>query len=94
MRAAGTFLVERYVPRLTQVDVEALAERLAAACAELRTEGREIRWRRSLGLLDDETCLCIFTARTRADIEEANHRASAPYDRIVQTLAIEDDPMH
>lgn len=87
----GTFLVERYIPRLRSADVHMLARRLAAASAELRAEGRDVHWLRSYALPGDETCLCVFAARTRADVEEANRRAESGYERILETLAIEQD---
>lgn len=85
-----TFLVERYIPQLQTADVELLAGRLAAASAQLRAEGRDIHWLRSLALPDDETCLCIFTAHTPTDVEEANRRAGATYERIIETVALEN----
>ena len=85
-----TFLVERYLPQLQTADVELLARRLADASAQLRAEGRDIRWLRSLAILNDETCLCTFSAQTRADVEEANRRADATYERIVDTVALEN----
>ena len=90
MPGGRTYLVERYIPQLQTADVELLAQRLAAASAQLRAEGRDIHWLRSLALSDDETCLCTFTAHTRADVEEANRRADASYERIVETMALEN----
>jgi hypothetical protein len=86
---AHGFVVERYVPRLRPADVELLAARLEAASAELRAEGRDVVWIRSHALPGEETCLCIFAARTRADVEEANRRAGTAYERIVEALTVE-----
>lgn len=91
MRSSNTFLVERYIPRLQAADVTALATRVAAAAAELRAEGREVRWLRSLAIPDEETCLCTFSADTGIDVAEANRRAGAAYERIVPILVIEQD---
>lgn len=90
MPGGRTFLVERYIPRLETADLESLAGRLVAASAQLRAEGRDIRWLRSLAIPGDETCLCTFTAYTRADVEEANRRADATYERIVDTVTLEN----
>jgi hypothetical protein len=89
MSGGATFLVERYIPRLRAADVDRLGRRLAAATAQLRVEGREIHWLRSYALPDDETCLCIFIAATRTDVEEANRRAGSTYERILEALEIE-----
>lgn len=92
MQGANTFLVERYIPRLRAADVTALAERVAAAAAELRAEGRQVRWLRSLAIPDEETCFCTFSADTRTDVADANRRAGAAYDRIVPILVVESLP--
>lgn len=91
MARGRTFLVERYIPRLQSTDIADLTRRLAAASDELQAKGHRVRWLHSLALPDDETCLCIFSAHTRADVEEANRRAGAAYERIVETLLFETD---
>jgi hypothetical protein len=93
MPGGRTFLVERYIPQLQTADVELLARRLANASAQLRAEGRDIHWLRSLAIPNDETCLCTFSAHTRSDVEEANRRADATYERIVDTVALENTDM-
>jgi hypothetical protein len=89
MTGGTTFLVERYIPRLQPADVDLLTRRLAAATAQLRAEGRDIRWLRSHAFPDDETCLCIFAAGGRADVEEANRLAGSAYERILETITVE-----
>jgi Nickel responsive protein SCO4226-like len=91
MTGGTAFLVERYIPRLRPADINVLAVKLAAATAQLRAEGREVYWLRSYALPTDETCLCIFAARTRADVEEANRRAQTAYERILETHTVDCD---
>jgi hypothetical protein len=85
--AATIFLVERYIPRLSPADIGALAGRLAAATAQMRAEGHEIRWLHSFAAAEDETCLCVFAAETAAAVGEASRRAGAGYERIIPVLA-------
>lgn len=92
MSGRHTFLVERYIPRLQAADVTALTERVTAVTAELQAEGRHVRWLRSFAIPNEETCLCTFSAHTRTDVEEANRRAGAAYERIIPILVIEHDP--
>jgi hypothetical protein len=87
-----TFIVERYIPHLEPSDVHALADRLAAATAQMQAEGHNIRWLHSFALLDDETCLCVFSADDSAEVYEANHRASADHERIVPVIAVDNEP--
>jgi Nickel responsive protein SCO4226-like len=85
----ATFLVERYLPRLDAAQLDALVERLRGATAQLQAEGRQVEWIRSLAVIDDEACLCIFRALAREDVAEANARAEAGYERIVEALVAE-----
>jgi hypothetical protein len=88
--SGATFLVERYIPGLQAVHVEALARRLASASAQVEADVRRpVRWLRSVALLEDETCLCTFSACSCDDVEEANRRANATYERIVPTTTVE-----
>lgn len=89
MPGGNTFLVERYIPRLQLADIDLLARRLAIATAQLRGEGHDVHWLRSHAVPDDETCLCVFAARTRADVEEANRLAGSEYERILETPTVE-----
>lgn len=89
--SGDTFLVERYIPGLQVAQVETLARLLSAASAEVEAEVRRpVRWVRSVALLADETCLCTFSARSCDDVEEANRRAGAVYERIVATRTVEN----
>lgn len=90
MQRARTFLVERYLPELRAADVEALGGRLATATAEMRREGRRVEWVRSLGIPGDEACVCSFRAASAADVDEANARAGAAYERIVEAMPVEN----
>lgn len=90
MAGLPVFLVERYLPGLTPAQVEALARRLRDATRELRGEGRRVEWLRSVALVEDETCLCSFRAASELEVGEANARAGAGYERIVEVTLAEN----
>jgi hypothetical protein len=81
------FLVERYLPHADAAALAALEERLAATTNLMRGEGREVTWLQSVAVPTDETCLCLFRARARELVVEANARAGADYERISQAIA-------
>ncbi len=89
MSRTEVFLVERFLAGAQPAAVEQLAAGLEAASAELRAEGRQVFWLRSLAVADDETCLCVFAAEQAADVEAANRLAGAGYERIVAGIAVE-----
>ena len=90
MPPPATFLVERYLPGLRPGDIPELARRLAAATAAMRREGRSVEWLCTLALPGDEACLCSFRAASLADVDEANVRAGASFERIVEAHRVEN----
>jgi len=82
------FLVERYVPRLDASAVAAIAARVNRAAAELATTGLDVRWLRSVAVVEEEVCFCFFTARTLDDVVAANERAGVDYERIAEVFSI------
>lgn len=86
---AKTFLVESYVRQLDQAMTAAIAERLDRAAAELRGLGLTVVWLRSLALPEEETCFCLFSADTVADVVAANERAGFDFDHITEVVTIE-----
>ena len=84
-----TFLVESYVRRLDEPAAAAIAGRVERAAAELAGFGIAVVWLRSLALLDEETCFCLFSAETAEDVLAANERAGLDFDHITEVLTIE-----
>ena len=79
------YLVERYA---AGIDANELGERLGAATAALRAEGADVAWLLSIVLPSEDGCLCLFEASSPAEVVRANRRASAPYDRLVETVEL------
>ena len=69
------FLVERYV---AEMQAAALTDRLRDA-----TEGSDVTWLASIVLPGEDACLCLFDARSAADVVAVNRRAGADLDRVV-----------
>ena len=83
------FLVERYVSRLDAAALAAIAAESERAATELATTGLVIRWLRSVGVLEEETCFCFFTAPAVDDVIAANERAGVGYERVAEVLSLE-----
>jgi hypothetical protein len=88
------FLVERYLPGLTEATAISLATRLETASRALRAEGPSARWLGSTVLLYEETTFCAFRARSTDAVQALNEHASAPYERIVEALNIKARSTH
>jgi hypothetical protein len=86
--AAGTFLVERYLPGLSHDELIAAAARVSAAGAELTAEGLPVRYVGSLVVPGEEACFCEFEGPSAEAVELANHRAGVPFARVLPARRI------
>ena len=83
------YLVERYLPGLSEADVRAALRRAETACADLRAAGTEIRYRGSIFLALEEACFCRFDSDGTEAVTEVNQRAELAFARISPGIAIE-----
>ena len=83
--SATTFLVESYVRQLDEPGAAAIA----GAAAELRGLGVGVVWLRSVVLLAEETCFCLFSADTVEHVVAASERAGLDFDHITEVVTIE-----
>jgi len=84
-----TFLVESYVRQLDEPMAAAIARRVEEAAADLHRSGLAIVWLRSLALLGEETCFCLFSAQKVDDVIAAGRRAELDFDHISEVVTIE-----
>lgn len=83
-----SYIVERYVPGLTPVQVVAAATRVKRASARLTEEGVRVRYLRSTYVPEDETCFDLFEGRDEAAVRKANERADVSFERIVEAVDV------
>jgi hypothetical protein len=86
-----TFLVECYAPDIARGEVEAVGLRAASAAAELRDEGREIKYVRALLVPSDDAVFHVFTADVIDTVREAGERAAMSFARIVESETVESE---
>jgi Nickel responsive protein SCO4226-like len=84
----NSYLVERYLPGLTEADLRSALTRAQDACAELRAAGTEIRYRGSIFLPLEEACFCRFDSDRAEAVAEVNRRAQLAFARITSGVAI------
>ncbi len=88
MTTDSVYLVERYLPGVEGGLLARLGSQLTEVTETMRTEGRRVEWIHSVGLPDDEACLCLFRAANPELVAEANHRAGLDYERISQAVVV------
>jgi Nickel responsive protein SCO4226-like len=84
----NAYLVERYLPGLSEADVRAALQRAQAACDELTAGGTQIRYRGSIFLPLEEACFCRFDSDSPDAITLVNERARFALTRITAGVAI------
>lgn len=86
--AMRSYLIERYLPGLSEAELRDALKRLGEACAELSSSGKPVRYVGSMFLPDEETCFCRLDGDSRETAAQANEIARLPYARITAGLAI------
>jgi hypothetical protein len=86
------YVVERYVPGMSDEQLRRLIGRLDEATRELRAEGTEVAYLGSTIVPGDESCFCQFEGPSEEAVAEANRRAGIPFDRIVAGVAVPAGP--
>ncbi|QND64638.1 DUF4242 domain-containing protein [Mesorhizobium loti] len=82
----SVYMVER---DLKGISMEALGRAQKAAiskAAEMSSAGTEIKYLRSTFAPEDGRCMCLFDARSDADVKRLNDDAGLPYNNIVPAL--------
>ena len=83
------FLVERYLPGVTEVDLS-MAVRATTRVASLLSDGSvDVRHLVCTLIPVEEVVLCLFQAPSADAVAEVNQRADMPFERIVSALAVD-----
>ena len=78
------YLVEVYVPRLGEDELQRAAERARSAAEEMSREGIPLRFIRSVFIPEDETCFWLYEGPSAAAVGEASRRAAISFERVVE----------
>jgi uncharacterized protein DUF4242 len=84
----NSYLVERYLPGMSEAELRRGIDRAQAACVELRSAGSYIQYLGSTFLPLEEACFCRFDADGEETIAEANRRADLSFARITAGVTI------
>jgi hypothetical protein len=79
------YMVERYLPGVTQQHFEKLRSRIAAAAEELTADGLRVRYLGSTFVPEEESCFCRFESDNAEAVRRVCERARVPFARIVET---------
>jgi muconolactone delta-isomerase len=82
----GIYLVDRDLPGITAEGLAQLQQAELSASQQLTTAGQAVRYLRSLFIIGEARCMCLFEAEDEAAVEALNDAARLPFTRIVAAL--------
>jgi hypothetical protein len=80
------YVVKRDLPGITPDALQSAGVRAKTCCAQMTTEGQEVRWIRSFFLPATSQTHCYFEGPDRESVAEANDRARIPFTEIVEVM--------
>lgn len=86
-----SFLVERYLPGVSETELRVALKRVQAACEELARSGVPARYVTSLFLPAEETCFCRIDSDSAETAARVNELGGLPFARITPAVAISPD---
>ena len=80
------YLVDRDLPGITREGLAAVQRAEISASEQLTAVGQPVRYLRSVFIVGETRCLCLFEADDEASVEAVNLAARLPFTRIVAAL--------
>jgi hypothetical protein len=84
------YLVELYLPRCDEAALADAVLRARRASDELTSEGKQVRYLRTMFVPADEICFQLYEAGAATTVGEATRRAEIAYERIVGVVSIDE----
>jgi hypothetical protein len=89
------YVVELYLPRRDEAVLADAAIRARVASEQVTSEGKHVRYLRTIFVPEDEICFHLYEAPAADVVGEVSLRAQIAYERIVRVVSVdggESDP--
>jgi hypothetical protein len=83
------YLVELYLPRRDEAALADAAARARIASEQMASEGKRVRYLRTIFVPQDEICFHLYEAQAADVVGEASLRAQIAYERIVRAVSVD-----
>jgi hypothetical protein len=83
------YLVELYLPRHDEATLVDAATRARIASEQVASEGKHVRYLRTIFVPQDEICFHLYEAHASDVVGEASLRARIAYERIVRAVSVD-----
>jgi hypothetical protein len=82
------YLVDRYLPDITQEELVALQRAAIATSERYTVDGTPVRYLRTTFVPSESHCMSLFEAPNAKVVQEVNEAAQLPFTRIVEALDV------
>jgi Protein of unknown function (DUF4242) len=80
------YLVDRDLPGITREGLAAVQRAEISASQQVTTAEQPVRYLRSMFIVGESRCMCLFEAEDEAAVAALNEAAGLPFTRIVEAL--------
>jgi hypothetical protein len=87
-------MVERHLPGFPPDQLPGAAAAAKEKSAEISSEGQDVRYLRSTYVPEGEKCFCLFEGVHREVVEEVQHRAGVPFEKIHDAAFLTADDVY
>ena len=88
----GVYIVKRDLPGVTTEQLAAAQKAAIEKGRKFTANGKNVRYIRSIFVLDESKCTCLFEAAGLALVKEVNEAAQIPFTEIKETLDLTPGP--
>jgi len=82
----AVYVVERDLPGITMDQLAAAQKAAIEKGRELTSQGKDVRYIRSMFVPGDSKCMCLFEASSPEIVKELNEAAKIPFTQIKEAL--------
>ena len=92
--ASSAFLVERYLSMSAANGLADSVARVARLCSDSASSSNGVEYLQSAYLPDEDTCFCVFRARSADAVRAINIKADFALDRITEAVLLLSGESH
>jgi hypothetical protein len=81
-----TYVVDRELPGISMDDLGAAQQRAISTADEMRSDGQDVRYIRSMYVPGDAECHCLFEAPDADTVKALNDKAQIPYTGVREAM--------
>ncbi|UCE32601.1 MAG: DUF4242 domain-containing protein [Burkholderiales bacterium] len=82
----SVYMVERSLKGIPMGDLAAAQQAAIRTSREFTSAGTPVRYIRTTFVPESGACMCLFEASSADTVQQVNHQANIPFDRVTEAL--------